>query len=327
MSAPIRDVARAAGVSASTVSRSFGRPDKVDEQTRQRILKAAAVLEYQPNRAAQSLITGRTGNIGILVPDLANPFFPSVVKGAQTRALELGYPVLLADSNENPSAELRLGRNLARLVDGLILCSPRTNELELRETQRLCPVVLVNRRVEGIPAVTIDNAGGMRQAVTHLHALGHRRVGYVGGPLTSYSNLERHAAASQHLADAGMACVHVGSYEPSFEGGRDAADAVLLADVTAVIVYDDVMAIGLLSRLTAYGVAVPAELSVVGFDDVPLASMFTPALTTVRIPREQAGRAAVDYLHALLTARQGDIQPPPELSTELEVRETSARAR
>ena len=133
MDATIRDVASASGVSASTVSRAFGRPYKVDEHTRQRILRAAEALDYQPNRAAQSLITGRTGNIGIVVPDLVNPFFSSVVKGAQTRAHELGHPVLLADSDEDPSAELKLGRTLARQVDGLILCSPRMNELELRE--------------------------------------------------------------------------------------------------------------------------------------------------------------------------------------------------
>jgi DNA-binding LacI/PurR family transcriptional regulator len=327
VNATIRDVASVAGVSASTVSRAFGRPDKVDEHTRQRILKAAEALDYQPNRAAQSLITGRTGNIGIVVPDLENPFFPSVVKGAQIRAHELGHPVLLADADEDPSAELRLGRTLARQVDGLILCSPRMNERELHETQRLCPVVLVNRRVVGIPAVTIDNVGGMRQAVTHLRALGHRRVGYVAGPMTSYSNRERQDAVEQHLDAAGLAYVLIGSFDPSFEGGRHAADEVLLADISAVIVYNDVMAIGLVNQLTAYGVAIPAELSVVGFDDIPFNSMITPALTTVRIPREQAGRAAVDRLHALLTTCQGDIEPPPELSTELVVRGTSARAR
>ena len=324
--ATIRDVANAAGVSASTVSRAFGRPDKVDDHTRQRILSAAKALDYEPNRAAQFLTTGRTGNIGIVVPDLGNPFFPRIVKGAQTQAHELGYPVLLADSDEDPSAELRLALTLARQVDGLILCSPRMSEPELRETQRLCPVVLVNRRVAGIPAVTIDNAGGMRQAVTHLQALGHRRVGYIAGPTTSYSNLERQEAVEQHLEAAGMTYVPIGSFGPSFVGGGSAADKVLLADVTAVIVYNDVMAIGLITKLTTYGVAIPGELSVIGFDDISFSSMLTPPLTSVRISREQAGRAAVNHLHALLT-RQSDIEAPPELSTELVVRGTSTRAR
>ncbi|HEY8720978.1 LacI family DNA-binding transcriptional regulator [Pengzhenrongella sp.] len=327
MTATIRDVANAAGVSASTVSRAFGRPEKVDDDTRRRILAAARALDYQPNRAAQSLITGRTGNIGIVVPDLGNPFFPSVVKGAQTRAHELGYPVLLADTDEDAAAEPPLVRSLARQVDGLILCAPRMSDRELREAQDQCPIVLVNRRVPGIPAVTIDNAGGMGQAANHLRALGHKRVGYVAGPASSYSNLERSAAVEQHLVAAGMTCALIGAYDPSFDGGAGAADAVLLADVSAVIVYNDVMAIGLVSRLTAYGVSIPAELSIVGFDDIPIASMITPPLTTVRIEREQAGRVAIEHLHALLTARRGEIDPPPELGTELVVRGSTARAR
>jgi DNA-binding LacI/PurR family transcriptional regulator len=326
VSATIRDVANAAGVSAATVSRAFGRPHKVDEQTRLRVLGAAEALDYQPNRAAQSLITGRTGNIGIVVPDLGNPFFPRIVKGAQTTAHELGYPVLLADTDEDRSSELSIGRTLARQVDGLILCSPRMEERELREVQRLCPVVLVNRRVVDIPAITIDNAGGMRQAVTHLRALGHQRIGYVAGPATSYSNRERQEAVGRHLKAAGLTHRLIGSFSPSFEGGRSAADEVLLADVTAVIVYNDVMAIGLITKLNTYGVAIPGELSVVGFDDISFASMLTPSLSTVRISREEAGRRAVTHLHAMLTG-QSDREPPKELNTELMVRGTTARAR
>jgi DNA-binding LacI/PurR family transcriptional regulator len=325
--ATIRDVASAAGVSASTVSRAFGRPEKVDEITRQRIFRAAEELGYQPNRAAQSLSTGRTGNIGIVVPDIDNPFFSSVVKGAQTQARELGYPVLLADADENPMAELRLAQTLARQVDGLILCSPRTSETKLRETQGSRPVVLVNRNVSGLPAVTIDNADGVRQAVAHLRALRHHRVGYVAGPGMSHSNLERQKAVEQQLTAAGLTYVLVGAFDPSFEGGRGAADEVLLSDVSAVIVYNDLMAIGLISQLTSYGVGIPTELSVVGFDDIPFATMFTPPLTTVHIPREQAGWVAVEYLHALMDNDGTQVDPPRRLATTLVIRGTTARAR
>jgi DNA-binding LacI/PurR family transcriptional regulator len=327
VNATIRDVAAAAGVSASTVSRAFGRPEKVDEHTRRRIFRISEELGYQPNRAAQSLTTGRTGTIGIVVPDVGNPFFSSIVKGAQNQAHELGYPVLLADSDEDPSSEYRLAGTLARQADGLVLCSPRMAEQELRTIRRACPIVLVNRYVTDVPAVTIDNAGGISQAVAHLKALRHRRVGYVAGPVTSYSNRERQQAVERHLADAGLTYVLVGTFDPSFEGGRGAADTVLLADVTAVIAYNDLMAIGLISQLTTYGLTVPGELSVVGFDDVPFSSMFTPPLTTVRIPREQAGWSAVTYLHALLEGGDGhDTDPPRELVTELAVRKTTARA-
>ncbi|MBT0773350.1 LacI family DNA-binding transcriptional regulator [Kineosporia sp. J2-2] len=325
ITATIRDVAAAAGVSPATVSRAFGRPEKVDESTRRRIVEAAERLGYQPNRAAQSLTTGRTGNIGIMVPDLANPFFTSVLKGAQHQANRLGHPVLLADTEEDPSAELRFSRALAQQVDGLVLCGSLMSDDEVLQISRLRPLVLVNRQVPKLPAITVDNAGGARQAVTHLRALGHRRIGYVAGPPGSYSNAERYQAVSEHAEGAGLECVPVGHFEPSFEGGRGAADQVLLAGVSAVVVYNDVMALGLVNQLVAYGVAVPAEISVVGFDDIPIAAMFTPALTTVRIPREQAGGAAVAHLHALLTG--GRPVPPPDLTTELVVRGTTARSR
>ena len=322
----IRDVASAVGVSASTVSRAFGRPEKVDEVTRQRIFRAAEDLGYQPNRAAQSLSTGRTGNIGIVVPDVDNPFFSGVVKGAQTQAHELGYPVFLADSDEDPTAELRLAQTLGRQVDGLILCSSRISDPKLHDIQQMRPVVLINRRVPGLPTVGIDDPDGVRQAVAHLKALRHQRVGYVAGPGTSYSNVDRQKAVEQHLTAAGLTYVLVGAFDPSFEGGRSAADDVLLADVTAVIVYNDLMAIGLIGQLTSYGVRIPEELSVIGFDDIPFAAMFTPPLTTVQIPREQAGWVAVEYLHALLESRGAEVAAPRELGTALAIRKTTARA-
>lgn len=326
MTATIRDVASAAGVSASTVSRAFGRPEKVDQTTRERIFQVAGELGYRPSRAAASLTTGRTGNIGVVVPDLENPFFSSVVKGAQALARELGYFVLLADADEDPATEYELARMLTREVDGLVLCSSRIPPGKLHEIRDACPVLLVNRESTGIPAITIDDADGVRQAVAHLRALRHTRIGYVAGPGTSYSNLTRQAAVQHHLAEAGLTYVPIGGYDPSFDGGRDAADAVLLAGVTAVIVYNDLMAIGLISKLATYGVAVPAELSVVGFDDIPFAAMFTPALSTVRIPREQAGWGAVESLHAMLSSADHELPSPRRLGTELVVRATTALA-
>ena len=335
MSATLRDVANAAGVSASTVSRAFTRPEKVDEVTRARILHAADELDYSPNAAARTLITGRTGNLGIVVPDLVNPFFPTVLKGAQSRARDLGFPVLLSDTDEDPAVELDTVRVLARQVDGIVLCSTRMSDAELREAADLLPIVLVNRRVRGIPAVTFDNAGGIRAAVAHLRALGHIAIGYVAGPASSYSNAERRAAYGSAMADAGLEGRELGPYEPSFEGGCRAADDVLVAGVSAVLVYNDVIAIGLVHQLTAYGVSVPAELSVIGFDDIPVAAMVSPGLTTVHIPRADAGRAAVDNLTARLatqgaatgaSARRAGQGGPPELPTHLVYRGTTARA-
>ena len=191
MPVTIKDVARAAGVSPSTVSRALTTPELVQAETRDRVERSAAELGYHPNRAARGLITGRTGNIGLIVPDLTNPFFPGVVKGVQSRARESDFSVFLADTDEDPAAEAGLVRALCKQVDGIVLCSPRMTEEDLRSVIGETPVVMLNRRVGQIPAITIDNADGIRQAVAHLAALGHRRIAYVAGPRSSWSNRER----------------------------------------------------------------------------------------------------------------------------------------
>jgi DNA-binding LacI/PurR family transcriptional regulator len=321
----ITDVARAAGVSASTVSRALSRPERVDAATRAAIMEHIARLGYQPNRAARSLITGRTGNLGVIVADLANPFYPDVVKAIQNRAHQRGLTTLLADSGEDPAAELELAHQLAAQVDGLVLCGAGLPDADLLALRRLCPVVLVNRESAGIASVLVDNADGARQAVRHLRALGHQRIGYVGGPPASHSHRQRLAGARAAAEAFRLELVELGEFPASFEGGMAAADSVLLAEVPAVLCYNDVIAIGLLHRLVAYGVGVPADVSVVGFDDVALAAMAYPALTTVRFPRARAGQLAVDRLQALIAQPDAALDQAPPLPTELVVRQSTGR--
>ena len=319
----LRHVAAAAGVSVATASRAFSRPEKVDPSTRARILRLADELRYVPNRAAQALITGRTMSLGLVVPDLTNPFFPGVIKGAQARARERGLSLLIADTDEDPGAELALVGQLAQRTDAVVLCSSRMPDDDLDRAARLCPVVLVNREHPGVPAVTFDSDAGVREAAVHLRALGHRRVGYVGGPAHSFSDAARAAGLHAEFPAHGLEVVLLGNHDPSFEGGRRAADVVLSSEVTAVMVHNDVMALGLVGRLLDYGLDIPRELSVIGWDDIEFAGMFTPGLTTVRMPREDAGRAAVGYLEAALGGRTSE---PPRLETHLVFRQTTARA-
>src|SRR5689334_20339707 len=157
MPATIRDVARLAGVSPSTVSRALSLPDMVNADTRARVRVAVERLRYQPNRAARGLITGRTGNVGLVVPDLANPFFASVVKGVQARARRDDVAVFVADTDEEPAAEAGLFRALAKQVDGLILCSPRSDAEELVEIADETNVVLINRWVDGIESIIFND--------------------------------------------------------------------------------------------------------------------------------------------------------------------------
>jgi len=324
MAVTVRDVAKAAGVSASTVSRALSLPDMVEVGTRERVLRVADSLGYRPNRAARGLITGRTGNIGLILPDLANPFFPSVVKGIQQQAHRSDYAVFVADTDEDPRAEIGLVRALAKQVDGIILCSPRMGPAELREATTVTPVVIVNRRAGTIPAVTIANADGMRQIVAHLMALGHRRIGFVAGPTSSWSSRERLRGLRAAVRSAPVELVEIGNVAPTFEGGACAATATLLADVTAVVGYNDLVALGLANELRTRGVEVPGGLSVVGIDDIQMAAMVQPALTTLRIPKDTAGRASVDLLLRLLADPTARLSPRRELPTELLVRHTTA---
>ncbi|WP_432949254.1 LacI family DNA-binding transcriptional regulator [Kribbella sp. CA-253562] len=300
MAATLRDVARLAGVSASTVSRALSLPDLVNPATRARVRSAADSLGYEPNKAARGLITGRTGNLGLVLPDLGNPFFPSVVKGVQARARAADAAVFVADTDEDVAAEIGLIRALAQQVDGLVLCSPRAEADDLKAIAGDTTVVLLNRLVDDLPAVVFDHEDGMRQAVAHLAALGHRRIAWVGGPAASWSSDQRGQGLSQASADHGVELIEVGHFPPHYDGGMAAADQVVATGATAVIAYNDLVAIGLLARLHARGIAVPERISVVGIDDIAMAAMARPALTTIRLPKEQAGRLAVELLLILL---------------------------
>ena len=327
MTITIRDVARRARVSVATVSRALAEPRLVREQTLTRVLAAAKQLAYKPNPAARSLITGRTGNIGIIVPDLDNPFYPSVLRGVQARAHQSGYAVLLADSGEDPVAEQNLVHTMAKQVDGVIVCAPFASDAQLADLARVTTLVLVNRRLPGIPAALMDVARGMRQAIGHLAALGHRRLAYLSGPRQAWSNRERRrgllAAARSHRARL----VELGPFEPKFEGGTEAADLAVNTGATALVAYNDMMALGALRRLVARGIRVPEDISLVGFDDILYAAMCAPPLTTVAMPMEAAGRAAVD----LLLRRCGDVPPSADaqihqkLACALIVRATTAQ--
>lgn len=304
MPASIHDVARRAGVSVATVSRSFSAPDAVREVTRERVLAAAAHLHYEPNRAARGLITGRTGNVGVIVPDLGNPYFHAVLKGVQARARRADYAVFVADGQESASEEESLIKAMSKQVDGIVLCSSRLAAGKLAALEETPRVVLLNRRVPGLAAVVVDSADGMRQAVRHLASLGHSRCVFVSGPRRSWSNQQRRRGLKAEARSHGIEVVSLGPVAPQFESGVTVAEQVVQTQASAVLAYNDLVAVGILSRLAEIGVSVPGEMSVVGFDDIPLAAMVTPRLTTVALPTILAGETAVEVLLDRLTSRE-----------------------
>jgi DNA-binding LacI/PurR family transcriptional regulator len=318
----IADVALQAGVSKATASRAFSRPEAVRPDTRERVLAVARELDYTPSSVARSLSTGRTGNLGLFVPDLSNPFFGPMIKAVQGEAKARGLALFVADSDEHTEDEARLVRAMAAQVDGLLLASPRMADEDLRQIHLAVPVVVINRAVDGVPGVLLDSGQGMAQAVEHLEALGHRRAAYLTGPRDSFSAVERRtsllAAASRHDLEV----VELGPFEPRFSAGLRAADLALATGATAVLAYNDLLALGLMQQLAARGHRVGEDVSVIGFDDIWLAPMTTPPLTTICAPGAAAGTAAVRLLTDAGTAPAAVVRLP----TELVVRGTTGRA-
>lgn len=300
----VRDVASLAGVSISTVSRALSAPTVVSAETRRRVIEAADKLGYSPNPAARGLRVGRTQNLGLLVPDLENPFFAAITKAVQSRARANGYAVFIADSDEDPGLERELIASLVKQVDGLILASPRSADQYLLEIAQQVPCVTVNREVDPIDSVTIDNVDGVTQAVSHLRALGHRTIAFASGPARSWSGAERRRgldAVKTQFDDTTV--IPLGHFSPHFSGGYPAADLAVASGATGVIAFNDLMALGIVDRLRQRGVVVPDAMSVVGFDDVSVAALGAPALTTVQAPLAGLGRTSVDLLVAALEVK------------------------
>ncbi|MET8044345.1 LacI family DNA-binding transcriptional regulator [Micromonospora sp. NPDC005215] len=323
MPVTIHDVARRAAVSTSTVSRALSASHLVRPDTRERVLAAAKELSYQPNPAARSLITGRTGNLGIVVSDLSNPFYTGVLRGVQARARRSGYAVFFVDAEEDSASEQALVRTMARQVDGVIMCAPIASDPQLYALAEVTSLVLLNRRLGDIPAVLMASANGIRQVLDHLGALGHRRCAYLNGPSKSWSNRERRRGMRSAAARNNIDVIQFGPFEPTFDGGIQAADLAVAGGVTAIMAYNDLMALGVLSRLAHRGVRVPEDMSVVGFDDLLFAAVCSPPLTTVAMPMEAGGRAAVDLLLAGIDGADDDADVHRELSTNLIVRATT----
>ncbi|MFJ2032442.1 LacI family DNA-binding transcriptional regulator [Streptosporangium sp. NPDC087985] len=322
MAATIRDVARASGVHVSTVSRTFSAPHLVNAETRTRVLAVAEDLGYRPNRAARALTTGRTHNLGLIVADISNPFFPPLIKAAQAHARTRDYHVFVADTDEDPQVEEELIQTLTKQVDGVLLCSPRLSNRAIERLHADVPFVVVNRRVKGMPTILMDVGQGARLAIEHLALLGHRRIALVSGPTGSWTSGEMREAATA-MGDIDL--VILGPNAPTEQGGLAVAADVVASGATGVLAYNDLVAIGLIEGLYEHGVRVPADISVVGVDDIVSGRLNRPKLTTIAMPTAAAGRMAVDLL--LQSVNDGTTPTLTTLETSLVVRESTAEVR
>ncbi len=301
----ISRIAQEAGVSRATVSRALARPEMLRAETVERVRAVARRIGYVPNGPARALSTGRHGNIGLIVPDIANPFFPPLIRAVQARADAAGLAVFLGDSDEDAVREKLLATRLGRQVDGFVLASSRLPETAIRIVADGGPVVLINRDIAGLPRVLIDMAPGMAEAVEHLADLGHLHVAYVSGPAFSWSDQQRRHALMQTAERRGMTVSVVPTRQPVFDAGRMAAPAVLATGASAAVAFDDFVAHGLLAGLAEAGVSVPGDFSVIGCDDV-LGACTYPALTSITASCAEAGCRAVELLLAAIETGASD---------------------
>jgi LacI family transcriptional regulator, repressor for deo operon, udp, cdd, tsx, nupC, and nupG len=303
--ATIHDIAAFCGVAASTVSRALSTPDRVNVRTRARIEEAAARLNYTPNSQAKALSSGRTGAVGVLVPDITNPFYFDLIRGTQLQLKAAGYTQLLVDTEESDEVEASAMEQLRKGADGIIVAASRLSDDVLLAAAARIPIVAVNRDVPGVPAVIIDTPSATSQALDHLISLGHTRVAYVAGPATSQSSERRWTALSAAAEARGVEVYRLGPFAPTTQSGAAAADAAVHSGVSACIAFNDLIAIGMLQRLSARGIRVPEDMSIVGCDDIFGADFCNPPLTTMASPIEQAGRVAVSMLLARLNPLAG----------------------
>jgi LacI family transcriptional regulator len=322
----IADVAAKAGVSKATVSRAFSRPEAVRPETLEHVLATARSLSFRPSRIARSLALGRTGSIGLVVPDVANPYFGPVIKAVQREARRESLTVFTADSDEFDADEFTLSNTLAEQADGLILFSPRMPDDAIVELRDRVPVVVINRDTPGVPSVIISSDEGMDQAVEHLTALGHQRIAYVSGPSGSFSNRARAAAVRTAAQKFSVDLVELGPFEPFFRSGVRAGDLLIASGATAAIAYNDLLALGVIQLLTDRGRKVGSDISVVGFDDIWLAPMTQPPLTTVHAPAPAAASIALRWLIDMIHEPERPMPPQRRLTCELIVRSSTGPA-
>lgn len=298
------DVAQKAGVSIMTVSRVINNKGEISEATRQRVQETIDELGYRPSSIARGLVTDRTGTIGLVVIDNSNPFFSEVARGVEDIAYAEGYNVFLCNTEEDTAREMAVLQSLEeKRVDGVILCSSRLDDHDLKATlQHHSAVVLVNRTAPGeqFGSIVLDDVKAAQEVTDHLIRGGHRAIGLLAGPRRSRSGQMRVKGFKTTLEAAGL------SYElewirhclPVAESGQETARSLLATnpELTALVCFNDLTAIGALQACSATGRRVPEDVAVVGFDNIPMAAWVTPPLTTCAFPKYQLGSQAMRML-------------------------------
>ena len=328
--ANIRDVARKAGVSVATVSNVLNRSRKVRSGTAERVMQAARELNYSRSVAARDLAVGHSRILGLVISDIQNPFFPEVIRGFQDQALAHEMDTLVMNTSYDPHRTLTfVNRLLALRVPGVAVLTSEIDPVvyQMLRERRVCTVSLDHGKVELFSSnIVVDYAGGIQEALEHLKQLGHEQIGFIGGNPDVRSAQIRKRAFLDNVGSMAAGHPHVIDADFTVKGGYFACSKLLArGGPTAVIAANDLMALGAVHCAYDRGIKIPAELSIVGFDDIAFSEVTQPPLTTVAVPRRRIGEAAFQALVEMMTAE------PPEgrefqIATRLIVRESTARA-
>lgn len=323
----IYDVARVAGVAASTVSRTFSRPGRVSAATAAKVRAAAEEVGYSARSATAVGPSADTRLLAITVADFGNPFYNQLVRGAQIASGHAGYELVLTDFHESSAREKAEHDRLVDVVDGIVIGSSRLSDSVLRTIAKRKPTVVVSRELRGVTSLVPDNTAGIRAALKLLHDFGHTAVTYVAGPEASWADGARYRAVCEFNAAAGHSVQRIGPFLPTFEDGMAAARQLIDRPPTAIIAHNDMMAIGVMHGLMAAGIRIPDDVSIVGIDDILSARLVTPKLTTIALPGLQLGLTAVRNLVALIRGATPRAESALVMPVQLKIRESTGPVR
>ena len=329
MDITIKDVAALAGVSTATASRVLSGNPATSPGARARVTAAVTELDYRPNAQARALRNTRSDSLGLLVPDVRNPFFADLAHTVEQVALVGGYVTLLGNANERKEQQDRyLDTLISRRVDGIIVAPLGDGSGSIRSLiERKIPTVFVDRTVRGItvPSVTTDSEAGIRQAVEHLASLGHTRIGYISGPQATSTGRDRFAAFLAAVAETGLSqdpeLVYFGDFQSASGSAGMHALLELREPPTALLAADSLMAVGAIALLHQRGLRIGTDLAMIAFDDIEWFALLNPALSVISHSVEDMGRIAVEMLLQVIA---GDSPESVVLPSELIIRASSS---
>ena len=331
MSVTMRDVAQKAEVSIKTVSRVVNNQGEISEATRQKVTAAINELGYRPSRIARAMVTQRSHTIGFVIPDISNPFFSEVARGIQDTAQKHGYNVFLCNIDEDATEHLQILYSLAdQGVDGLIVFSSLVSEKDLHHfAATFRPIVAVNRLTThpDISQILVDNYRGVHLATEHLLARGHTAIGMLSGWAGVAAGQIRRLAGFKDALTAGNIPIRdewIIQVSPTMANGRQSTRQLLTAypEITALFCYNDLLALGAIRACRDLGRRVPEDCAIVGFDDIQLAAMLTPALTSISYDKHELGKLAVTRLLEMID-NPGQVFAPLAMDVSLKIRETT----